>query len=345
MRGRPADLRRRQWLGAAAACGLAWPSLARAEASPIDSALKQPILADADSRSDKGVFFGVFREAALTDLVEESQADLRFKPASAMWFTRFGSVFPQDQIRYLAALGIAAQVTWEPWGAHGEPIPLQHIVDGRWDAYIDDYGRAAAALGLPFFLRWGHEFNGDWYPWCVVNNERRPELYRQAYRRVVERMRAAGANNVRWVWCFNNDDKPAAAWNDPRRAYPGDDVVDWIGIDGYNFGTSQSWSRWLSFADVFASALRTAEAIAPRKPVLLAELGCSETGGDKAAWLAHMFADLQRLPAVRAITWFDTIKETSWALSSSEASWMAAIQGLRRPGMRGNGPALLAIGT
>jgi hypothetical protein len=49
------------------------------------------------------------------------------------------------------------------------------------------------------------------------------------------------------------------------------------------------------------------------------------------------------MPSVRAFTWFDIVKETSWALTSSEASWLAAIHALRQPHIRGNGAALLAV--
>lgn len=165
----------------------------------------------------------------------------------------------------------------------------------------------------------------------------------KAYRRVVQRFRQAGAHQVQWVWCFNNDSVPVTAWNDPRAAWPGDDCVDWIGIDGYNFGTSRNWSRWAGFEQVFASSVALARELAPGKPVILAELGCSETGGDKAAWIERMFSDLESMPTVRAFTWFDIVKETSWAFTSSDESWLAAVQGLRRASIRGSGRALLSV--
>jgi beta-mannanase len=192
-------------------------------------------------------------------------------------------------------------------------------------------------------LRFGHEFNGNWYPWSLDRNGRLGSAYVNAFRRVVTRLRAAGARRVQHVWCFNRDSQPAEPWNDPRAAYPGDDVVDWIGIDGYNFGTSQSWSRWTVFRDLFAHPVALANDLSPRKPIVLAEMGCSETGGDKAEWITRMAADFAQMPSVRAFTWFDIVKETSWSLTSSDASWLAAIHALRQPHIRGNGTALLAV--
>jgi hypothetical protein len=326
-------------LGSFAACSSTAPDRTPA----LDAALALPVLADDSPDPSSGVFFGIFRENALTDVVNDATADLRRPPAAAMWFTRFGAAFPESQIRFLAAKGMAAQVTWEPWGPHDEAISLADINAGRWDAYIDSWGAAAAQLDLPFMLRFGHEFNGDWYPWSLARNDHLGSAYASAFRRVVTRLRAAGARRVQHVWCFNHNSQPAEPWNDPRTAYPGDDVVDWIGIDGYNFGTSQSWSRWTAFRDVFANAVALANGLAPRKPIVLAEMGCSETGGDKADWIARMAADFTRMPSVRAFTWFDIVKETSWSLTSSDASWLAAIHALRQPHIRSNGAALLAV--
>lgn len=334
-------------LGSFAACGGGGNNGAQSASAALDAALALPVLQDADTSPSSGVFFGVFREAALSDVVNNASADLRRRPAAAMWFTRFGQAFPfpGQLVQYLAGQGMVAQITWEPWGAHDEPIALAAIVAGQWDSYIDSWGAAAAALDLPLMLRFGHEFNGNWYPWSLSANGQAGAgaIYAAAFRRVVTRMRAAGASKVQFVWCYNNQSTPTQSWNDPTTAYPGDDVVDWIGIDGYNFGTSQSWSRWTRFSDVFAQAVSLAGQIAPHKPVILAEMGCSETGGDKAAWITQMAADLTHMPSVRAITWFDTLKETSWQLTSSDASWLAAIEALHQPQFRSNAAALLAV--
>lgn len=330
-----------------AACGGSGSDGGSANTSDaLDTALAQPILTDSSTSPANGVFFGIFREAALNDFVPAAASELRRRPAAAMWFTRFESAFPTSQIQYLHEQNIVAQVTWEPWKNDNSAITLASINAGTWDAYIDAWGAAAAAQNIPFMLRWGHEFNGDWYPWSLKSNGANAAAataYIAAFRRIVLRLRAAGATRIQHVWCYNNSNTPAAAWNDPRTAYPGDDVVDWIGIDGYNFGTSQSWSRWTSFNDVFSSAVSMAGQIAPAKPIILAEMGCSETGGNKAAWIRQMATDLKNMPSVRALTWFDTQKETSWQLTSSEASWLAGIELLHQPLFRGNAEALIAV--
>jgi hypothetical protein len=226
----PDQLLRRRLL-AASALGVGLPACGSSPKVPsaLDDALALPIVVDRDEDNRRGIFFGLFRESALPDLLADAEADLRRQPAAAMWFTRFGAAFPESQIRYLAQRGVAAQVTWEPWGFDNSPVALADIVAGKWDATIDAWALGAARVDLPFMLRVGHEFNGDWYPWCLVKNGRQPQLFARAHRHIVERFRAAGANKVRWVWCFNNDSTPAEAWNDPRAATTGDEYVDWIG--------------------------------------------------------------------------------------------------------------------
>ena len=91
----------------------------------------------------------------------------------------------------------------------------------------------------PLLLRFAHEMNADWYPWDGVRasapgTHDGPARYVAAWRHVHAVFAAAGATNVRWVWSPNHRSIPAAAWNDAARYYPGDDVVDWIGVDGYD---------------------------------------------------------------------------------------------------------------
>jgi len=317
-------------------------TVAMAESLP-EAELALPVLDDANAADSQGVFFGIFREMTAPELVAEAPGDLRRKPAAVLSFSRFGGAFPQTQVLYLHQQGYVPQITWEPWGPHDEPMPLADFVNGKWDAYITQYAKDAARLDLPFMLRWGHEFNSDWYPWSLIKNGRDPQLYVQAFRRIVDIFRREGANKVQFVWCFNNDSVPNESWNSPVSAYPGDEYVDWIGIDGYNWGTSKSWSSWRSFEQVVKTAYDMAQKIAPSKPILIAEIASAETGGDKAAWIKGMFTALPNMPAIRGVSWFDLRKETAWNIDSSSGAWAAMIQGLRQPWVRGNAEAMYKV--
>lgn len=54
------------------------------------------------------------------------------------------------------------------------------VLDGRWDDYLRQYARAAAARGRPFLLRWGNEMNSDWAPWGAFQVGKDTELIRDA---------------------------------------------------------------------------------------------------------------------------------------------------------------------
>ncbi|MDX1531405.1 MAG: glycosyl hydrolase, partial [Rhodothermales bacterium] len=76
------------------------------------------------------------------------------------------------------------------------------------------------------------------------------------------------AANVAWVWSPNVVSVPDTPDNDMHRYYPGDAYVDWVGLDGYNFGDHHDeWHRWQSFAEVFEAPLAELESRFPRKPV------------------------------------------------------------------------------
>jgi beta-mannanase len=129
------------------------------------------------------------------------------------------------------------------------------------------------------------------------------------------------ARRVRWVWSPNVESDSSVPF---RKVYPGDAHVDWLGIDGYNWGTTQSWSSWTGLAEVFRLSYGKLVDLTD-KPIMIAETASTELGGDKAAWIRQGFLDevLFRLPRVRAIIWFHEDKETDWRVDSSSASLAA----------------------
>ena len=301
-------------------------------------------------------YLGMFRETEPTAIAAEVELLYNVTPASVMWFDAWGTglPFPVAAARALWEEGILPHYTWEPWTTSLGPtdpgqISLQDIVDGQWDAYIRDRAREFASVGSPILVRWGHEFNGNWYPWGVANNGQDPALYVRAYRHVVDLARRTGARNVQWVWAYNNGPAPDEPWNDPALAYPGDRYVDWVGIDGYNWGFGPSWDptgdRWGSFDATFSAAYDKVRAIAPRRPVMLGEFASTEDGGDKAAWLAEMDERLRSgaYPDLKLLTYFDTFKEEPWSAESSPAARAAFVAWARKRYMKGRGRELARV--
>jgi endoglucanase len=247
----------------------------------------------------------------------------------------------------------------EQWDLAGGRIPmiswqgssLDSIISGAYDSMIRARADALKALGSPVFLRWCWEMNGNWYPCDGSHNNSPgqtdgPAKYVRAWRHIHDIFTAEGATNVVWVWCPNQSDVPSASWNHWTNYYPGDAYVDWVGVDGYNWGTTRSWSRWTSFASLFAAIYRDYSAT---KPLMIAETSSAEQGGSKAQWISDARAALEsQFPSIEALLWFDVPKETSWQVDSSPTSLaaytaMGADPYFSRSGGGGGGGTQVAI--
>ncbi len=276
----------------------------------------------------QGIYFGIFREGAPANmgLVKNIEKKTGAKIPIVMWYQDYSSLFNPDLCNKVVANGAIPHIVWEPWlWRDKERIKLDNINAGEWDAHIREWAQDIKAWGKPVFIRWGHEFNIEGYPWCIVNNNRDPKKYVDAFRRVRNIFRREGASNAIFVWCPMNDSWPKESWNDMHLAYPGDEYVDWIGLDGYNWGSTQDWSSWQGFKELFRDTARQMWKKYPTKPIMIAETGCSEKGGDKAKWIEDMLQDLKRMPYVKAVHWFDEKKEADWRIETN-AKTLAAFK-------------------
>ena len=246
-----------------------------------------------------------------------------------MWYADWSSTFQGYAVNDTYGRGSIPVITWEMKNRRAD-ISYADVLAGKWNKYIDTWANAAKANGRQIFLRFGHEMNGDWYGWGGARNGASLAATQQfvaTWRYVRNRFTAAGATNVTWVWCVNNESVPNAAWNAIENYYPGDAWVDWTCADGYNWGTSQTvanggWdSHWQTFDEVFASTYQRVVTLAPSKPFMIGEFASSEVGGNKAAWIADAAARMKAgYPQLRAFTWFNYNKETDWRVESSTAS-------------------------
>jgi len=101
-----------------------------------------------------------------------------------------------------------------------------YVFTDQWDRYVDSLEIAFRQVNRPFFFRIGFEFNGAWNPY-------HPYIFPMAFRKIVTDLRERGIDNFATVWCYEPDapgdfaDSTRQGW----KWYPGDDVVDWFGLD------------------------------------------------------------------------------------------------------------------
>jgi beta-mannanase len=294
----------------------------------------QIMLANTPEES-QGIYTGVYLDA--TESMSSFERMVGKKMAISMWFTNWTSAattdLPAGLFKANAKLGKLSMVTWEPW------CDLDSIIQGKYDDFLMRNARKIAEIKIPVMIRFAHEMNGDWYTWSGKQNgagESKgfgdpdlpdgPERYIAAYRRIVDLFRREGATNVLWVWAVNCSSVPDEGWNDMLNYYPGNEYVDWLGIDGYNWGTTRAYGGWMDFNSIFGQPYEKLTRAITDKPLMIAEFASTETGGNKAAWITDCFAQIKKHDRIKAFVWFNVFKETAWSLDSSDESLDAFIE-------------------
>lgn len=195
-------------------------------------------------------------DAALTEPVLEMWHNNLYRQLEALW-----------QGGYVSFINLGTNAT-----------ALQ-ILNGERDSNIGyaamfyknwlDLGGGRIAMIAPL-----QEMNGDWTAYGASSSS--TDLI-AAYRYIVNGFyeKGVGRDQVYWVFAPN-------AWNpetNPDRMFenyfPGDDVVDFVGFSSYNYGfcpsTSAVSGKWETYEDLFIPAITRMEAIAPMKPMIIAE--------------------------------------------------------------------------
>lgn len=123
--------------------------------------------------------------------------------------------------------------------AMNAPDGLESVTKDKW---LISWAKEAKKLDMPIFLRFLGEMNGDWVPW-----HGKPELFIEKFKLVHDVM-AEYAPNVVMVWTPN--DLPIETKGIRiEDYYPGDNYVDWVGvnfyIDYYDSGNTSEESNLL----------------------------------------------------------------------------------------------------
>lgn len=242
-------------------------------------------------------------------------------PSIILSYKDFNQAPPLAELEAARSRGATVLLTWEPWtwgaGTSQPAYSLDRITAGDFDPYLRQWGQALANWGHPVMLRFGHEMNGNWYPWSEQLNGNGPGDYVAAWRHVHDVVASAGASNVTWVW---NPNVPYWGSTPLNALYPGASYVDAVALDGYNWGTSASWSTWVSPSQLFGDGLGQLRSLAPGKQILIGETSSAEQGGSKADWTSSLVVYLAAQGDVTALTWFHFNKETDWRINSSQSA-------------------------
>jgi len=202
---------------------------------------------------------------------------------------------------------------------------LYSITEGHFDSFFGYWASQIKQVKGTVMLRMLHEFNGDWYPWCIVKNDKNPQLVGKTFRYIHNIFKQNNVTNVKFIWCPNSMSIPQESWNYIMDAYPGNEYVDYVGLDIYN-GAGKS-VLWKSFRKEGIENYFILTQQLPDKPLLICETASREqkageaaTSQSKAEWIKQMSEALKTdMSKIRLITWFNE-KETFNISSSKEAN-------------------------
>lgn len=216
--------------------------------------------------------------------------------------------------------GRVPMVTWQPFPRDPTESVTRAIASGAYDDVLSGWGQdlarwVSASGDRKLYFRPFPEMNGDWVPWGA--DATTIEDFVAAWRRLHGAFAEAGLNGerVQWVW---NPNATEHGSHDTESYYPGDEYVDWIGIDGYNFGDSRPASSWQSPDEVFDPMFERLTDLAG-KPLVLPEFGTTSyrdgryRPAEKADWIGDAFDYVERR-GIRMACWFNIDKETDWAV-------------------------------
>jgi len=327
---------------AGAALAVAQPGAALASTTAAAPAISAATNYTAPGRlaPAQGLLFGAARGAgsgmslvdAMTDMEATVGRTMDLHRTYQVWDDRGDSAAVKWDIAggRVPALSIMAKLS------NGNPVPWGRIASGAEDTRIAAHADALKALGTKVMLTFHHEPEDEDARWGT------PADYRAAYRRYVSVFRSRGVSNVEFSWILM-----ANSFNTPRGAapvadayYPGDDVVEWLGVDGYNWYNVCQTTRWRTFDEVF-SGFRTWAAAHPR-PIFIAEYASAEDSavpGRKAEWIHQSVTSLKAWPQVKAVSWYNTslsIPGCGWLITTSPSALTAYRQTAQDPYMAPN---------
>lgn len=231
---------------------------------------------------------GLTNQTAIEELESQLGVTLPMVRTFGDWDDPLGEAKPLH--RWIRDGGRELMASIKPKRENGQEVKWREIANAQPGSTIHnemlDLARGAKAYGDPMILGFHHE------------PEHRKNLgfgtsadYKAAFRKVHDVFASEGATNVRFAWIMT-------AWSfevgdihpDDRRIadkwYPGDDVVDYISVQEYNWATcrdnNDSWESLEAGLEPFMRFARKH----PSKQLVLSEWGSPEgSPGQKATWI------------------------------------------------------------
>ena len=206
------------------------------------------------------------------------------------WDTIAHSTWAEDQYKgFTGTLVIGVPMVPDGNGSGVAAGTLADVAAGQHDADFASFAHNLVTLGRgDSVLRIGWEFDGTWTAWAATD----ANTYKAAFRRIVGVIRGiAPAVTIDWTGDLGGSQVGA---DDFTQLYPGDDVVDYVGVDAYDrqwyaVTNDASWNSYLSMS--YGLNAWKAFAVAHGKKVSVPEWGLYSTETGDSAFYIHKMHD------------------------------------------------------
>jgi plastocyanin len=193
--------------------------------------------------------------------------------------------------------GRQLMISWNTRRRDGTFPRWKDIARGQYNADIDRVAAALKDFGAPIYFVFHHEPDND-------PDIGTPEEFVAAYQYIHDRFISDGVTNVAYVltlMAYTFRVGAADQW------YPGDDYVDYLAADGYNwYGCEGRDDPWREFDWIFQDFHDFGQA--HHKPMLVGEYASGEDPlipGRKALWLANASITLKTWPDVKGVAYYN----------------------------------------
>lgn len=321
----------------------------------------------AEERFIHGANFGEWpdpEEDPVREFEQTSGQDLDVVGIFVNWTMPFAYV--QPNVTYIATSGASPMITWAPHHLTTPDIvdgsKTLHQADGETrtvDEHLDSWAEGVCELATeseqPVVLRPMHEMNGGWFTWGISyqdgdgNYPNSEESYKEAWIKIHDSFREhCSEEDVKFLWTTNH--ASTGQGTTYVGAYPGDEHVDYVGLDGYNWGGHAEWG-WSSFDDLFQDAY-CAVTDKTDAPIVLPEWASAEKGGNKGEWLNTSFERIRsgEYGQIVGSVYFNVDKHeresdsrVEWSATSSDEAlnaYQEGIQALREQGVDQDGQSV-----
>lgn len=266
------------------------------------------------------------------------------KPKYGLRYISFEDGFPFEICSEFKKFRMFPIITWELFfptldgnnrrKCRKEETHLKELLEGKYDGYISSFVSQVKHWKDIVYLRPLHEFNANWYVWGGEKNggvEGGPELIKQCWIYIVNKFREQNVENVKWIWCLHEPSVGVslADWNHIKNYWPGDDYIDLLGIDGFNFypeNPERDNPEFYSFDSLFSEMYKQIISLS-NKPIFIitgtAEFSREGNISCKADWINDAFEKIRNVYThISIVAWFHYKynENINWKIDSSDGS-------------------------